>query len=236
MGTTDRHTDRFIPEQQRKPLPVHEKKYTGTVYHDDSSKGWKNGKRQFHDRWVAEITINNIRYRHRSADRQDCEDWLRNVQTGRIKPSSNNADWMRMEQKVYQDVRYDEMIVSAAEEAMMLYDYHTTGDLTAINNYLVTRLLPHMTYYCCHNLHLGEKVSLQFAREAAALLLTRITAGRPVTNFTYACKRMLRVRHENRDFWYYETAPEHVKQIINGLDLSMLSQVWKVTKDKRLHR
>lgn len=206
----------------------------GTIYHDTSSNGWKNGKRVFKNCWRAEITIDGKRYRHRSKDRKDCEDWLKAVCQGKIKPTDNRADWMRMEQKKDMEVRYDEIIVSAYEEAQLLYDYHQTGDLTKINDYLFSRLLPHMIYYCCHTLRLGLSTSISYTRQAAGLLLERIVAGHPVPNFTAACKRMLKVRHGHRDFWYYEKAPKSVQMIVNGFDYSLLAEVWKVTKDKRL--
>lgn len=221
--------DKFVPIAERKGTDNE-----GTIYHDHSSKGWKNGRRVFKNCWRAEIMIDRKIYRHRSSDLQDCKDWLRAVRIGRIEPTNNKADWMRMEQRKDMEVRYDEIIVSAAEEAMLLYEYHQTGSLDNINNYLVTRLLPHMTYYCCHTLHLGCDTSMNYTKQAAALLLTRITAGIPVPNFTATCKRMLRIRKEHRDFWYYEKAPEQVKMVVNGIDFSQLAEVWKVTKDKRL--
>ena len=111
----------------------------------------------FKDCYRAEITISGQRYRHRSKDREDCERWLKAVRTGKIKPTDNKADWWRMEQRKDDNVRIDEIIVSAAEEAVLLYDYHQTGDITAINDYLVKRLLPHMVYYCAHTLHFGTR-------------------------------------------------------------------------------
>lgn len=206
----------------------------GTIYHDTSSKGWRNGKREFKDCYRAEIMIDRVRYRHRSKDRQDCEEWLKAVRSGKIKPTDNKADWWRMEQRKDTEVRYDEVIVSAAEEAVLMYDYHQTGDLTAIKDYLVTRLLPHMTYYCCHTLKLGKQTSLDYTKQAAALLLTRIVSGQPVPNFTAACKCMLRIRKERRDFWYYEKAPENVRLMVGGIDFTPLAEVWKITKDERI--
>ena len=152
---------------------------TGTIYHDTSSKGWRNGKREFKDCYRAEITISGQRYRHRSKDREDCELWLKAVRTGKIKPTDNKADWWRMEQKKDDSVRIDEIIVSAAEEAVMMYDYHQTGDLAAINDYLVKRLLPHMVYYCAHTLHFSKDRTITASRQAAALLLTRTRQASP---------------------------------------------------------
>ena len=206
----------------------------GTIEHDTSSKGWKNGKRVFKDCWRAEIVISGQRYRHRSAERDDCVQWLKAVKQGRIKPTDNKADWWRMEQKKDEAVRIDEIIVSQAEESVMLYEYHQTGDLSAISDYLVKRLLPHMAYYCTHTLKFGKDRTITASRQAAALLLTRITAGKPVLNFTATCKRMLRVHKQRGDFFYYENAPEQVKLMVNKLDLSALEEIWKVTKDRRI--
>jgi len=207
---------------------------TGTIYHDTSLKGYQNGKRVFKDCYRAEITISGQRYRHRSKDRKDCEEWLRAVKQGKIKPTDNKADWWRMEQRKDDNVRIDEIIVSAAEEAVLLYDYHQTGNLAAINDYLVKRLLPHMAWYCAHTLKFGRDRTITASRQAAALLLTRITAGKPVMNFTATCKRMLRVHKERGDFFYYENVPEPVRLLVNGMNLDALAEVWNVTKDRRI--
>ena len=206
----------------------------GTIYHDTGSKGWKNGKRVFKDCWRAEITIDGERFRHRGQDRQDCEQWLKAIRRGDIHPTDNKADWWRMEQRKDEAVRIDEIIVNQAEESVMIYDYHQTGDLTAINDYIVKRLLPHMAYYCAHTLNFGKDRTVTASRQAIALLLTRITAGKPVMNFTATCKRMLRVHKQRGDFFYYENAPEQVKLMVNKLNLDALAEVWKVTKDRRI--
>ena len=207
---------------------------TGTIYHDTASKGWKNGKRVFKDCYRAEITISGQRYRHRSKDREDCERWLKAVRTGKIKPTDNKADWWRMEQRKDDNVRIDEIIVSAAEEAVLLYDYHQTGDTEILYNYCIKALLPHMVYYCAHTLHFGQDRTITASRQAAALLLTRITAGKPVMNFTATCKRMLRTYKNRGDFWYYDKAPEAVKLMVNRIDMSALADLYKVTKDRRI--
>ena len=207
---------------------------SGTIYRDEASKGKKNGKRVFKDCYRAEITICGQRYRHRAKDRKDCEEWLKAVCSGNIKPTDNKADWRRMEQHRDDNVRIDEIIVSAAEESVLLYNYHQTGDIAPINDYLVKRLLPHMAYYCAHTLHFGRERTITASCQAAALLLTRITAGSPVLNFTSTCKRMLRVSRKYRNFFYYEKAPEKVKLLIDGLNLDSLAAVWKVTRDKRI--
>jgi hypothetical protein len=207
---------------------------SGTIYHDCGSKGIKNGKRVFKDCYRAEITISGQRYRHRSKDRKDCEDWLRAVKQGKIKPTDNKADWWRMEQRKDESVRIDEIIVSQAEEAVMLYDYHQSGDLSKINEYLTMRLLPHMMYYAAHTLHLGKDSTITASRQAAGLLLTRITANRPVLNFTATCNRMMRVYKQRGDFFYYETAPQEVKLMVNKINFDGLAEVWKVTKDRRI--
>lgn len=215
--------------------PKPDKLSAGTVYHDNGSKGYNaSGQRVFHDCWRAEIFVSGQRYRHRSKDREDCEAWLRAVKKGKIKPTDNKADWWRMEQHKDDNARIDEIIVSAAEESVMLYDYHQTGDLSAINYYLEKRLLPHMAYYCAHTLRFGRDRTITASRQAAALLLTRITAGKPVMNFTATCKRMLRVHKERGDFFYYEKAPEQVRIMVNGMNLDGLAELYKVTKDRRI--
>ena len=208
---------------------------TGTIYHDNASKGYDaTGKRVFKDCWRAEIMIAGQRYRHRSKDRDDCVAWLKAVKQGKIKPTDNKADWWRMEQRKEESVRIDEIIVSQAEEAVMLYDYHQSGDLSKINEYLTMRLLPHMMYYAAHTLHLGKDSTITASRQAAGLLLTRITANRPVLNFTATCKRMMRVYKQRGDFFYYETAPQEVKLMVNKINFDGLAEVWKVTKDRRI--
>ena len=207
---------------------------TGTIYHDTASHGIKSGRRIFKDCWRAEITIGGQRYRHRSKDRLDCEEWLKSLKEGKIKPTDNKADWWRMEQRKDEAARIDEIIVNAAEESAMLYEYHQTGDISRINEYLTNRLLPHMAYYCARTLNFGKERMMTASRQAAALLLTRITAGKPVLNFTATCKRMLRVHKERGNFFYYENAPEPVKMMVNKMDLSGLAEVWKVTKDRRI--
>ena len=206
----------------------------GTIYLDTGSKGRKNGKRVFKNCYRAEITISGQRYRHRSKDRKDCEDWLKAVKQGRIRPTDNKADWWRKEQRKDDAVRIAEITVSQAEEAVLLSDYHQTGDIAPINDDLVRRLLPHMAYYCAHTLQFGKDRTVTASRQAAALLLTRITAGKPVMNFTATCKRMLRMNKQRGDFFYYENAPEQVKLMVNGMNLDALAEVWKVTKDRRL--
>jgi hypothetical protein len=206
----------------------------GTVYHDTASKGVRNGKRVFKDCWRAEIMIAGQRYRHRSKDRKNCEDWLQAVCDGKINPTDNKADWWRMEQRKDEEVRIDEMIVNQAEEAVLLYDYHQTKDLTKINEYLEKRLLPHMAYYCAHTLRFGKDRTLTASRQAAALLLTRIVAGRPVMNFTASCKRMLKIHQQRGDFFYYEKAPEQVRLMVNGMNIDGLAELYKITKDRRI--
>ena len=209
-------------------------KCKGTIYHDTASNGVKNGKRLFKNCWRADITIDGQRYRHRGSDRKDCEEWLKAIKCGDIHPTDNKADWRRMEQHKDEAARYDEIIVSQAEEAVLLYDYHQTGDITKINDYLVKRLLPHMAWYCAHTLHLGKESMITASRQAATLLLVRITAGKPILSFTSTCKRMLRVYKKRGDFFYYENAPEQVRLMVNGINFDKIAEVWKVTKDRRL--
>lgn len=207
----------------------------GCIYQDHSSKGIVNGKRVYCKRWVAEIYIDNQRYRRRSYNKSDVVEWIKAVRMGKIKPTDNKADWIRMEQRKDLPTRYDEVIVSAVEESHLVYEYHQTGDLQPICEYMTNRLLPHMIYYCCHTLNLGRSTSINYALQAGALILRDIDAGKPVTNMTRQCKRMLRVRKAHKSFWYYEKdAPEHIKNIVNGLDLTPLAEVWNLTKDRRL--
>lgn len=206
----------------------------GTIEHERSSKGWKNGKRVMKDNWRAVIMVNGQRYRHRGGTREECSEWLKAVLQKKILPTDNSADWWRMEQRKDDTARIDEIIVSQAEESVMLYDYHHTGDISTISDYLVKRLLPHMMYYAAHTLRLGRESAITASRQAAGLLLTRITAHRPVMNFTSTCKRMLRVYKQRGDFFYYEKAPEEVKLMVNGINFDALADVWKVTKDRRI--
>ena len=208
---------------------------TGTVYHDNASNGYsKSGKRVFKDCWRAEIMIAGERFRHRSKDREDCVAWLKAVKQGKIKPTDNKADWWRMEQRKDEEARIDELIVSAAEEANIVYEYRQTGDTEILYNYCIKALLPHMVYYCAHSLHLGRDRSLTCSRQAVGLILTKIVGGRPVTNITFTCKRMLRTYKNRGDFWYYDKAPEAVKLMVNRIDMSALADLYKVTKDRRI--
>ena len=206
----------------------------GTIEHDTSSKGWKNGKRVFKDCWRAVIMVNGQRYRHRGETREECREWLKAVCAKKILPTDNKADWWRMEQHKDEEARIDELIVSAAEEANIVYEYRQTGDTEILYNYCIKALLPHMVYYCAHTLHLGRDRSLTCSRQAVGLILTKIVGGRPVTNITFTCKRMLRTYKNRGDFWYYDKAPEAVKLMVNRIDMSALEELYKVTKDRRI--
>ena len=207
---------------------------TGTIYYDNASKGYHNGKRVFNDCWRAEIMIEGQRFRHRSKEREDCEAWLAAVKQGKIKPTDNKADWWRMEQRKDEEARIDELIVSAAEEANIVYEYRQTGDTEILYDYCIKALLPHMVYYCAHTLRLGRDRSLTCSRQAVGLILTKIVGGRPVTNITFTCKRMLRTYKDRGDFWHYEKCPEVVKMMVNRIDMSALEELYKVTKDRRI--
>lgn len=206
----------------------------GTIEHDTSSKGWKNGKRVFKDCWRAVIMVNGQRYRHRGETREECREWLKAVCAKKILPTDNKADWWRMEQHKDEEARIDELIVSAAEEANIVYEYRQTGDTEILYNYCIKALLPHMVYYCAHTLHLGRDRSLTCSRQAVGLILTKIVGGRPVTNITFTCKRMLRTYKNRGDFWYYDKAPDVVKLMVNRIDMSALADLYKVTKDRRI--
>lgn len=207
---------------------------SGNISHDTSVKEVRGNRVRYHDRWVATIMIGGVRYRHRSKSRLDCKKWLLSVIAGRIRPTDNQADWWRMEQRKDEEARVDEIIITEAEEAVLLADYHENGDLTAINRYIEQRLSPHMAYYCAHTLHMGQKKTVTASRQAIALLLTRITAGVVVRGMTDTCKRMLRLYKERGDFFYYENAPAPVRLVCNRIDFGEIAKVWKVTKDKRL--
>lgn len=208
---------------------------TGNITPDNSSKGWKNGKRIYKDCWRATIQIRGVKYRYRAKTRQECKEWLKAVLSKKILPTDNKADWWRMEQRKDEAVRIDEIITNQAEESVMLYDYHQTHDLTAISEYVVGRLLPHMIYYCAHTLGIGQQRTQTASKQAIALLLTRIIQGRPVANFTNSCKRMLRTYRDRGDFFYYETnAPKNVQMMVNSIDFAPLQELYKITKDKRI--
>jgi hypothetical protein len=139
-----------------------------------------------------------------------------------------------MEQRKDEEARIDELIVSAAEEANIVYEYRQTGNTEILYNYCIKCLLPHMVWYCAHTLHFGRDRSLSCARQAVGLILTKIVGGRPVTNITFTCKRMLRIYKNRGDFWYYDKAPEPVRLMVNRIDMSALAELYKVTKEKRL--
>ena len=211
-------------------IPLHGWPTPGSVYYDHSSKG----NQRIANRWVGEFYVGGIHFRHRSKNRLDCEQWVKAVRMGRIKPWDNGADWMLTEQHRDIKARYGETIISQAEEAMLLLGYTRSGELTDIMSYMERRLLPHMVYYCCHTLHMGRDTSLSRAKEAVALLLTDITAGKPVSGFTRVAKRMLRVRKKHGSFWYYEKAPQEIQMLIDGIDFTPLQEVWKVIRDRRI--
>ena len=211
-----------------------ERSRRGTIENDTASNGWKGDRRVFKNCWRATIMVNGERYSHRASTRQECREWLRAVTSKRILPTDNKADWLRMEQRKDEEQRIDELIVSAAEEANIVYEYRQTGDTQILYDYCIKALLPHMVYYCCHTLGMGKEQTLSASRQAVGLILTRIVAGRPITNITFTCKHMLRIHRNRGDFWYYEKAPESVKMMVNGIDFAPLAELWKVTKDRRI--
>lgn len=104
-------TDALFPGEQ----PIKGTRNIGCVYPDTYSKGIKNNHRTYHNRWVAEIQIGGVHFRHRSADQTDCEEWLKAVRMGRISPRDCGADWYLVEQRRDMEKRFEEMILSAAE-------------------------------------------------------------------------------------------------------------------------
>ena len=212
-------------------VPLHGWPTDGTVYKDEASAGQGKG---YKDRWIGEFYCGGVHFRHRSKNKAECEEWRRAVRMGRIKPWDNGPDWRKVEQSKYLDVKYGEKIISAAEEACLLLNYHETDNLEPICDYMEGRLLPHMMFYCAHTLSMGRRTAIDAVVQCAGIILTDIVQGKPVSNFTKQAKRMLRVRKAHRSFWYYEKAPVDVRTFVDGIDYSILSEVWSVTKDKRL--
>lgn len=223
-------TDALFPGEQ----PIKGTRNIGCVYQDTYSKGIKNNHRTYHNRWVAEIQIGGVHFRHRSADKTDCEEWLKAVRNGRISPRDCGADWYLVEQRRDMEKRFEEMILSAAEEAMLAAQYTADKDLKPISDYMTQRLLPHMIYYCAHVLNMGRKTALDASTQCIAIMLENIAAGKPITNFTRYGKRMLRVRKAHRDFWYYEKVPQNIRLIIDGIDYKPLEEIYKLTKLKKI--
>ena len=223
-------TDALFPGEK----PIAGTRNIGCVYHDTYSKGIKNNHRTYHNRWVAEIQIGGVHFRHRSADKADCEAWLKAVRNGRISPRDYGADWYLVEQRRDMEKRFEEMILSAAEEAMLAAQYSADKNLKPISDYMTQRLLPHMIYYCAHVLNMGRKTALDASTQCIAIMLENIAAGKPITNFTRYGKRMLRVRKAHRDFWYYEKVPQNIRLIIDGIDYKPLEEIYKLTKLKKI--
>ena len=223
-------TDALFPGEK----PIAGTRNVGCVYQDTYSKGIKNNHRTYHNRWVAEIQIGGVHFRHRSADKADCEAWLKAVRNGRITPRDCGADWYLVEQRRDMEKRFEEMILSAAEEAMLAAQYTADKNLKPISDYMTQRLLPHMIYYCAHVLNMGRKTALDASTQCIAIMLENIAAGKPITNFTRYGKRMLRVRKAHRDFWYYEKVPQNIRLIIDGIDYKPLEEIYKLTKLKKI--
>ena len=223
-------TDALLPGEK----PITGTRNVGCVYQDTYSKGIKNNHRTYHNRWVAEIQIGGVHFRHRSADKTDCEAWLKAVRNGRITPRDCGADWYLVEQRRDMEKRFEEMILSAAEEAMLAAQYSADKNLKPISDYMTQRLLPHMIYYCAHVLNMGRKTALDASTQCIAIMLENIAAGKPITNFTRYGKRMLRVRKAHRDFWYYEKVPQNIRLIIDGIDYKPLEEIYKLTKLKKI--
>ena len=223
-------TDALFPGEK----PISGTRNVGCVYQDTYSKGIKNNHRTYHNRWVAEIQIGGVHFRHRSADKADCEAWLKAVRNGRISPRDYGADWYLVEQRRDMEKRFEEMILSAAEEAMLAAQYTADKNLKPISDYMTQRLLPHMIYYCAHVLNMGRKTALDASTQCIAIMLENIAAGKPITNFTRYGKRMLRVRKAHRDFWYYEKVPQNIRLIIDGIDYKPLEEIYKLTKLKKI--
>ena len=205
----------------------------GTIEHETASNGWRGDKKTYKNNYRAVIMVNGQRYHHRG-DSMECRRWLHAVCDKKILQTDNKADWLRMEQHKDEVARIDQQVMSAAEEANIVLDYRKTGDTSALYDYCVNVLLPHMVYYCARSLGMGKEHTLSASRQAVGLILTRIVGGRPITNITFTCKHMLRIHRNRGDFWYYEKAPRDVQMMVDGIDFSQLAEVWKVTKDRRI--
>lgn len=51
-------------------------KGSGCIYFDKSLKETRHGRHIYHNKHCAEITVNNVRYRHRSKSRSACEEFI----------------------------------------------------------------------------------------------------------------------------------------------------------------
>lgn len=51
-------------------------KGSGCIYFDKSLKETRHGRHIYHNKYCAEITINNVRYRHRNKSRSACEEFI----------------------------------------------------------------------------------------------------------------------------------------------------------------
>lgn len=209
------------------------RKRTGHIGKACGSRGHRHGHRRDENRHEATIMVHGNIYRHRSPRREDCSDWLRAVLDKRILPTDNKADWLRAEQRKDMMARYQEMTAINCEEGLLVYNYYATDDISQLSEYIEKCLLPHLTYYCCHTLGLGQRNSILYSREAVALLLTKISCNRPVMNMTALCKRIIRTKRNGNTF-YYDHMPKDMRVVVDGVDYAPLEQLWKVTKDKRI--
>ena len=209
------------------------RKRTGHIGHDHYSKGTQKGSQRKCNRYEAVIMVHGNRYRHRENTREACADWLNAVLDKRILPTDNKADWLRAEQRKDMMARYEEMASINCEEGLLLYNYYASGDIAPLGEYIEKSLLPHLIYYCCHTLNLGLKNSMIYSREAVALLLTKISARRPVMNMTALCKRIAKQKRNGNTF-YFDHLPKDMRCVVNGIDYAPLEQVWKITKDRRI--
>lgn len=209
------------------------RKRRGHIEKDHYSKGACRFRQQRKNRWEVRIQIHGTKYRYRAKTRTGCEEWLQAVLDKRILPTCSEAEWLRAEQRKDMMARYQEMTASNAEECLLVYEYYNSGDIGPVSEYIVKRLLPHMVYYCCHTLHLGQSHSITYSKEAIALLLTKLSARRPVASMTALCKRIARMKR-NGSTYYMDHLPKDMEHVVNGIDYAPLKEVWKVTKDRRL--
>lgn len=55
---------------------IRQSKGRGCIYFDKSLKETRHGRHIYHNKYCAEITINKVRYRHRSKSRSACEEFI----------------------------------------------------------------------------------------------------------------------------------------------------------------
>lgn len=75
---------------------------TGFIYRETASKGMQNGKQVFCSRWCAEINVDGVRRRKRSADYKTLLAWLREQSAPRVNDARRKCHPRRSEDAVRQ--------------------------------------------------------------------------------------------------------------------------------------